>query len=80
MTTNQELQVQEKQELDKPEETTVPARYFIPSADIFEDDDGLTLMMEMPGVSKDGVTIDIEGERLSIEGKIDRASANGTKW
>jgi HSP20 family protein len=73
MTTNQELQVQEKQELDKSEESTIPARYFVPHADIFEDDEALTLMMEMPGVGKDGVTIDIEDDRLNIEGKIDFA-------
>ncbi len=73
MTTNQELQVQEKQELDKSEESTIPARYFVPHADIFEDDEALTLMMEMPGVGKDGVTVDIEDDRLNIEGKIDFA-------
>lgn len=73
MTTNQELQVQEKQELDKSEESTIPARYFVPHADIFEDDEALTLMMEMPGVGKDGVTVDIEVDRLNIEGKIDFA-------
>lgn len=77
MTTDQELQVQEKQELDKNEESTIPARYFVPPADIFEDNDALTLMMEMPGVSKDGVTIDIEDDRLSIEGKIDFAKYEG---
>lgn len=74
MATEQELQVQEKQELDRAEESTVPARYFVPHTDIFEDDNALTLMMEMPGVSKDGVTIDIEGERLDVEGKIEFAN------
>lgn len=71
MTTNQELEVQEKRELDKSEESTVPARYFVPQTDIFEDDEALTLMMEIPGVTKDGVTIDLEDDRLNIEGKID---------
>ena len=77
MKTNDEIQVQDKQELDKSEEATVPVRYFIPPTDIFEDDDGLTLMMEMPGVQKDGVSIDIEENRLSIEGKIDFAKYEG---
>jgi HSP20 family molecular chaperone IbpA len=71
MTTTEELQVQEKQELDKPEESTMPARYFVPHADIFENEDSLTIVMEMPGVGKDHVTIDVEDDRLSIEGKID---------
>ena len=77
MTTNQELQVQNKQELEKPEESTVPARYFVPPTDIFEDDNGMMLTMEMPGVSKDGVSINVEENRLSIEGKIDFANYEG---
>ena len=77
MTTDQELQVQDKKELEKPEESTVPARSFVPPTDIFEDDDRLTLTMEMPGVSKDGVSINVEENRLSIEGKIDFAKYEG---
>ncbi|MFY0614988.1 MAG: Hsp20/alpha crystallin family protein [Hyphomicrobiaceae bacterium] len=77
MTANQELQVQDKQELEKPEESTVPARYFVPTTDIFEDDDRLMLTIEMPGVSKDGININVEENRLSIEGKIDFANYEG---
>lgn len=77
MTTDQELQVQDKKELEKAEETTVPARSFVPPTDIFEDDERLTLTMEMPGVSKDGVSINVEENRLSIEGKIDFAKYEG---
>ena len=77
MTTDQELQVQDKKELEKPEESTVPARSFVPPTDIFEDDERLTLTMEMPGVSKDGVSINVEENRLSIEGKIDFAKYEG---
>ncbi len=77
MTTNQELQVQEKQELDKPEESTTPVRYFVPHTDIFEDSEALTMMMEMPGVSKESISIDLEQDRLSIEGKIDFANYEG---
>lgn len=71
MTTNQELQVQEKQELDKSGESTIPARFFVPQADIFEDEAALTLMMEMPGVKKSDVSVDLEEDRLTVEGRID---------
>ena len=77
MTTDQELQVQDKKELEKAEETTVPARSFVPPTDIFEDDERLTLTMEMPGVSKDGVSINVEENRLTIEGNIDFARYEG---
>lgn len=71
MARTQELQVQEKQEVAKGEEQTVPARYYVPQTDIFEGADALTVVMEMPGVSKDAVSIDLENNQISIEGKID---------
>ncbi len=52
MSESQELAVREKQELAKKEEKTVPGRYFIPSADIFETEEALTVILEMPGVEK----------------------------
>jgi hypothetical protein len=37
----QELQVQGKRELEKKQETTAPARMFMPTADIFETENAL---------------------------------------
>lgn len=71
MTAQKELEVQQKREVEKPQETTVPARFYQPNTDIFEEDASLTLVMEMPGVRKDNVDITIEKNVLSIEGKID---------
>jgi HSP20 family molecular chaperone IbpA len=55
MADNQELQVQKKQEADKPHESTTPTRAFIPTADIFETEEGLTVVLEMPGVSRNNI-------------------------
>ena len=41
------------------------------SADIFETDNELTLVLEMPGVRKSDVSVDLAENRLNIEGKID---------
>src|SRR5579862_1992837 len=71
MSVSQELAVREKQELAQQEEKTVPGRYFVPAADIFETDDALTLLLEMPGVSKNNVDVQIENDVLRVEGKID---------
>jgi len=49
-----ELTVREKQELAKKEEKTTPGRYFMPMADIFETDEALTAIMEMPGCREEG--------------------------
>jgi HSP20 family molecular chaperone IbpA len=49
----------------------VPARFYQPNTDIFEDEGSLTVVMEMPGVQKDNVGITIEKNVLDVEGKID---------
>jgi HSP20 family protein len=71
MSGSQELAVREKQELAQQEEKTVPGRYYMPAADIFETDDALTLMLDMPGVTKNNVDVQIEDDVLRVEGKID---------
>ena len=49
MVSGQELQVQEKRELQKKEESTATVRLFLPTTDIYETDQALTVVMEMPG-------------------------------
>jgi HSP20 family protein len=71
MSDSQELAVREKQELARQEEKTIPGRYYMPATDIFETDEVLTLMLEMPGVDKDNVDVQIENDVLRVEGKID---------
>jgi HSP20 family protein len=68
---DQELQVQRKREVDSKQESTIPARVFVPVTDIFETDDALTLKLEMPGVAKDRVQVHVENDVLTIEGRID---------
>src|ERR1700756_3774970 len=70
MSGSQERAVREKQELAQQEEKTIPGRYYVPAADIFETEEALTLMLEMPGVGKDNVDIQIENDVLRVEGKI----------
>ena len=73
----QELQVQKKRELDKTQEPTIPARTFVPTTDIFESDDALTMAVEMPGVDKEKVEISVEDGVLTIEAKIDFSKYEG---
>ena len=46
MAAGQELQAQEKRELQKKEEGTTPARVFLPTTDIYETDGALNVVME----------------------------------
>ncbi|SED73448.1 Molecular chaperone IbpA, HSP20 family [Rhizobiales bacterium GAS188] len=71
MATEQELKAQEKRELQRKDESTIPARTFVPTTDIYETDQGLTVVMEMPGVDKAKLDINVENDVLSVEGRID---------
>jgi HSP20 family protein len=73
----QELQVQEKRELAKKEESTVPARIFLPTADIFETSEALTIVVEMPGVDRNKVDVNVENGVLNIQGQIDFSNYEG---
>jgi HSP20 family protein len=73
----QELQVQQKREVEKKQEATVPARTFVPTADIFESDSALTVVLEMPGVDKSRVDISVEDGILSIQGQLDFSKYEG---
>ena len=77
MTQSRALQPQEKKELVSKEETTVPVRYFLPTTDIFETEDALTVVMEVPGVNKEAVDISVENDVLKIEAKIDPSKYDG---
>ena len=77
MARSQDLEVQEKKELVSKDENTVPARYYIPCADIYETDDALTVVMEMPGVEKKHIEVNVENDVLRVEGRIDFGKYEG---
>jgi len=77
MARSQALEVQEKKELVSKEEKTVPARYYVPTTDIYETEDALTLVMEMPGVDKQAVDVNVENDVLRVEGRIDFSKYEG---
>jgi HSP20 family protein len=77
MAAAQELAVRDKKELVTKEEKTAPGRYYIPYSDIFETDDALTVVMEMPGVEKNAVNIALENDVLRVDGQIDFSKYEG---
>ena len=73
----QELAVREKRELAAREERTVPGRFFVPHTDVYETEDALTVVMEMPGVGREEVEIELKDDVLRVEAKIDFAKYGG---
>ena len=49
----------------------------VPPADVLEDADGITLRLDMPGVSKDRVNVQADRNTLVIEGEVQIAMPQG---
>ena len=77
MSDSQELQVQQKREVDKKSEGTTPGRVFVPITDIFETPEALTVVLEMPGVDRDTIEASVENDVVTIEGRIDFTKYEG---
>jgi HSP20 family molecular chaperone IbpA len=77
MAQSQALEVQEKKEVVSKNEQTAPIRYYVPTTDIFETEDALTVVMDLPGVSKQNVDVNVENDVLRIEARIDPSKYEG---
>ena len=73
----QELAVREKREVAAKEERTVPGRLYVPTTDVYETEDALVVAMEVPGVGRDEVAIELKDDVLRVEGRIDSAKYGG---
>ena len=58
-------QVASREEQQLPAETT--RRAVLPPVDIFEDEHGITLYADLPGVTKEKLEIHIDGDTLTID-------------
>ena len=67
-TQTQEIQTGVKQEVKAASEQTTPGRVFSPLVDIFEDDEALTIVADMPGVPSENVSIDLREDVLTLTG------------
>ena len=49
--------------------TLPPESYFLPATDVYESEDALVLVAEMPGVAPDGLDVTVEDNVLVIRGQ-----------
>lgn len=70
--TTAELKTREKQEVSDRAEQTRSGPVFTPAVDIFEDEQGITLTADMPGVRPEGLTIDLREDTLTLTGSTRR--------
>jgi len=68
--TDKDLQAREKVEHQLQSEGTRNVPLYIPDVDIYESEEALTVVADLPGVGTEGVTIDVKDNQLTIRGSI----------
>jgi HSP20 family protein len=53
------------------------SRHLVPRVDVHEDDTGISLLADLPGVPKDQLAIEIDGETLTLEGRVAQDTPEG---
>ena len=77
--TAQDIEARPKQKVERAEEATRPGTYFQPTVDIFETPEELVVLADMPGVPGDGLDIRLDGDELTIEGRVKGDDYQGLK-
>lgn len=62
---------------DERDERALSGPLYRPETDIFEKDDAVTLVIDMPGVAPDSVDVSIENRALTVRGVIDAPASEG---
>jgi HSP20 family protein len=58
------------------EVTRQPDRYALPAVDIWEEEDRLVVLADLPGVARDGLSVHVEQGILTLEGRV-KAGTSG---
>jgi HSP20 family protein len=67
----------EEMELSEGAERTRPRRVFVPRATIYEHNDEITILVDMPGVQADNIDIVMEKNELKIGGMVTHEAPEG---
>lgn len=68
MAENKSMEVQEQEMLDEETERTRDCSCFIPRTDIFEYNDTIVLVLDMPGIHENAIDITLEKDILEVKG------------
>jgi HSP20 family molecular chaperone IbpA len=69
-TESKALQPKEKKEVTSAPEKTKPGPLFTPNVDIFETENQITLLADLPGVKADNMSIDLHDNVLTMSGEV----------
>jgi HSP20 family molecular chaperone IbpA len=68
MAEKESLELQEQQTIDEETERTRECRCFIPKTDIYEYEEAIYLVLDMPGIHENAIEINLEKNILEVNG------------
>ena len=71
------LQVEKNEIVDQEMEQTRDRRVFSPFTDIYENDEEITLIVDLPGVDEKNIDITLEKDVLTIDATVEPAEMEG---
>lgn len=71
MSTARNIEAQTKKELDSKKENTVPGKTYLPDTDIFENEESLFVVMDLPGINKEAIDINLEKDELTVRAEVE---------
>lgn len=77
MLRNDESKSMEKSNLSRAPEQTYHGPVYSPAVDIFESDDKISLLADMPGVKPDNLKIDLRDNTLTLSGRVESGPTSG---
>ena len=77
MNTNVENQKDQAHSADTNVERTRPVRVLVPRCDIFEGENAVQLVCEMPGADESSIAVTLERSVLTISGRFEAAAPEG---
>lgn len=66
-----------QQPQQQPQQQQADNRAMVPRVDVLEDETGITLLADLPGVPKDQLELKVEGDTLLIEGTVAPVTPGG---
>lgn len=74
-----ELQTSDRERVPQqvPDEQARNQPFVVPPVDVFEDESGITLLADLPGVSRDRLGVRVDGESLVLEATASTAQPEG---
>ena len=66
-----------KQNVERDSGDGAAAAPLVPPVDIVEDDDGITVTADLPGVARENLSVNVDGDTLTLEAGVSLGEATG---